>query len=101
MKFCKVLKKASDEMPMMSDLFLRYKELKKKLKAIPKGEAPPDERHPTPCCRSTAAAGCRPGSLPAADPMHPCCYLLQAQTPARAPAGPTRTLTTRTRRRSP
>jgi hypothetical protein len=39
MKFCKVLQKASDEMPIMSDLFLRYKKLKKELKAFPKGAA--------------------------------------------------------------
>lgn len=37
MKFGKVLKNASEEMPHMNDLFLRYKELKKKLKAIPRG----------------------------------------------------------------
>ena len=51
MKFCKVLQAQAAEMPMMSDLFLRYKELKKKLKAFPKGELPaparPTQREPS------------------------------------------------------
>jgi hypothetical protein len=61
MKFCKVLQAQAAEMPMMSDLFLRYKELKKKLKAFPKGELPaparPTQREPSPARPLTLQGG--------------------------------------------
>lgn len=38
MKFGKLLKSCSDDMPGMDNLFIRYKELKKQLKAIPVGK---------------------------------------------------------------
>jgi len=35
MKFCKVLENQAKDMPELNDMFLRYKQLKKKIKAIP------------------------------------------------------------------
>jgi len=38
MKFSKVLQQTVTELPELNDMFLRYKELKKQLKSIPRKE---------------------------------------------------------------